>query len=334
MSEKISWLDYLRALACMLVVLLHTAAPYLYQMNTISMYSWGVGNVVDSFARVCIPLFLMISGYLFFHDRKPGLRHYIRIILALLFYSGLALLYLKFYRELPVEALIRNILFAPVFYHLWYFYAIFAVYVLAGLITVGNTGLRSIIVLFILCFVILNPRLSDITTLFGVTLSSGFQIDGNIIYYALYAAFGAILGRLEIKNSSAVAYLALSCYVGSSLLIALLTFISSSKAGTFVANFYEYNGVLVSIGSISVFLFVKEKEKIFSAIEKPLNVIAGNSLAIYGTHVLVLDYINMSGYRNLESPIVDILLVFSAVFLSSLVVSYFIGKLDKYNWVS
>ena len=70
-AQREIWLDFLRAIACILVVLLHTSAPYLYKIQTIPMRSWHVGNYVDSFTRISVPLFFMISGYLFFGEKRP-----------------------------------------------------------------------------------------------------------------------------------------------------------------------------------------------------------------------------------------------------------------------
>ena len=66
MLNKILWLDYVRAIACCMVVLLHTAAEYVLKSEGVN---WNFANLVDSFTRVCVPLFFMISGYLFFRKK-------------------------------------------------------------------------------------------------------------------------------------------------------------------------------------------------------------------------------------------------------------------------
>jgi surface polysaccharide O-acyltransferase-like enzyme len=335
MNERDIWLDYLRASACMLVVMLHTSAPYLNKINSIPIFSWSVGNYVDSFTRISIPLFFMISGYLFFGDRRPHFRHYLRIILAVLFYSSIAVLYLKFYREISIWPSIKKIiLFKPVFYHLWFFYSILAIYILAGFLTTRRIGLRSIIILSTLCFIVLNPRLSHILKFFGISFSGGIHLDGNVIYYTLYATWGAILGRMQIKNGGVVTWLAPFLYVFSSLLIAHATFISSTKAGKYVGTFYSYNGIFVFIGAISVFLFIKENEGKFYLINKPASLIARNSLAIYGVHAFILDFFYRQEYRNYDSPILDIIIVFLVTLLLSLLIATFIKRFDRYGWVS
>lgn len=67
---KIFWVDFVRVLATFLVILLHSAAPLLYQYSSISKADWWVANIYDSISRICVPLFFMISGYLLLEKMK------------------------------------------------------------------------------------------------------------------------------------------------------------------------------------------------------------------------------------------------------------------------
>ncbi len=55
MQNKIIWLENLRAIACIMVVVLHTAAIYVLKSD--GLY-WEIGNIFDSFVRICVPIFL------------------------------------------------------------------------------------------------------------------------------------------------------------------------------------------------------------------------------------------------------------------------------------
>ncbi len=81
-----------------------------------------IANVLNSASRVSVPLFFMISGYLFFFgERSAQPRHFLRIGLCLLFYSAIALLYIALFTSINVELALKNLLQKPVFYHLWFF---------------------------------------------------------------------------------------------------------------------------------------------------------------------------------------------------------------------
>lgn len=63
MKHNIVWIDYLRVIACFLVVLAHSVDPFVSRFDSnysdfISGAFWG------SFLRPCVPLFVMISGVL------------------------------------------------------------------------------------------------------------------------------------------------------------------------------------------------------------------------------------------------------------------------------
>lgn len=65
MSQKISWIDNLRALACMMVVMIHSSTSLVVNFSAIHTAEWTVANLLNSASRVCVPLFFMISGALF-----------------------------------------------------------------------------------------------------------------------------------------------------------------------------------------------------------------------------------------------------------------------------
>ena len=157
------WLDNLRAVACLLVVLLHTSSSYLYQWNKISFYSWQVGNVVDSFTRICVPLFFMISGYLFFRDKKPKYNNYLKIITALLFYTVLYSIVLSISNRGSFIDLISNAFYNPVYYHLWFFYALPLVYLVSNLVCIRkeNYSILGLLVFFVVLFILFNPSLKS-----------------------------------------------------------------------------------------------------------------------------------------------------------------------------
>ena len=107
MQPKIFWIDNLRGIACLMVVMIHTTTWYITNAQSVSPMNWDLANVLNSASRVSVPLFFMISGYLFFGERSAKPRHFLRITLCILFYSSVALAYILLFTS------IIGLFFAP-----------------------------------------------------------------------------------------------------------------------------------------------------------------------------------------------------------------------------
>jgi surface polysaccharide O-acyltransferase-like enzyme len=334
MKTRILWLDGVRAFAIILVVLLHTVAPYLIQIDQIPNLYWDIGDLVDSFTRICVPLFFMISGYLFLGERSPKLKNYFHILAALGFYSVLALIYIKLYQGMDIRNLVINIWAEPVIYHLWFFYSLLIVYLVAGLISTRNLSLRAALIFSTLCFIVLNPRLSHLTQLVGIKLDSLFQIDGTIIFFILYAVIGSVLGRTDFSKGAILILVLSLLYVISSLLITFLTRQASFGAGKYIERYHDYNSILVFVGAVSIFTIFKAMDAKLKAVELPIRILAKYSLPIYGVHALFIDFLKRAGFRNFQQPFWDISFTFLATTAFSLMIAVLIKKFDKRSWVS
>ena len=64
MSSRDINIDLLRICSCFMVIFLHVSGQNWRLVNVHSM-EWFVFNAYDSAVRSCVPLFFMISGYLF-----------------------------------------------------------------------------------------------------------------------------------------------------------------------------------------------------------------------------------------------------------------------------
>ncbi|VFS61711.1 Inner membrane protein YiaH [Kluyvera cryocrescens] len=158
MQAKINWIDNLRGIACLMVVMIHTTTWFVTNPHTISPLSWDLANVLNSASRVSVPLFFMISGFLFFGPRSAQPRHFLRIALCLLFYSAIALIFIATFTHISVEASLKNVLQKPIFYHLWFFFAIMVIYLVSPLIEVKAIGGKMLLALMVVIGIVANPN--------------------------------------------------------------------------------------------------------------------------------------------------------------------------------
>ena len=89
-KNKIYYLDVLRTIACLAVVMIHTSATYVSK-NFGSCNFW-VANILDSLSRIGVPFFIMISGAIMLDERyictlKKVKSHIIRMVLFFVFWS-------------------------------------------------------------------------------------------------------------------------------------------------------------------------------------------------------------------------------------------------------
>ena len=60
----------------MMVVMIHSTSWYITHPHAITLLQWDIANLLNSASRVSVPLFFMISGYLFFGERSAQPRHF------------------------------------------------------------------------------------------------------------------------------------------------------------------------------------------------------------------------------------------------------------------
>ncbi|CAN5168589.1 acyltransferase family protein [soil metagenome] len=87
-------LDILRIIAGIAVVMIHVSDPFVNLITIFGGLSWWTANIINSFSRVSVPLFVMISGSLLLMDHNKDLpilvflkKRLLRIVIPLLFWS-------------------------------------------------------------------------------------------------------------------------------------------------------------------------------------------------------------------------------------------------------
>lgn len=331
MPQKINWIDNLRGIACLMVVMIHTTTWYITNAHSVTSFSWELSNVLNSASRVSVPLFFMISGYLFFGERSARPRHLVRIGLCLLFYSVIALIYIHFFTSISAGLSLRYILQKPVFYHLWFFFAIIVVYLLSPLIQVKKTNATMILGLMVLLGVIANPNTVP-QVLGGVKwMPVNLYVRGDTFYYVLYALLGRAIGMLETgkgRRGGLAFGVFMLCIVSISLGTRNMLHIN----GNFADTFYVYCGPLVFIAAIS--LLVAVKNCLNTRPLPGLGFISRHSLGIYGFHAFIIHFLRTNDYEITRYPVLDILWIFGVTLGGSLLLSMGLQRVDTHRLVS
>ncbi|MDC6108540.1 acyltransferase [Serratia rubidaea] len=330
MSNKIGWIDNLRAVACLMVVMIHATTAVLTTPDKVGSLAWDVANLLNALSRAAVPLFFMISGYLFFGERSANRKHFVRIGGCILFYSAVALAYIACFTHIGFWPSLRTLLQKPVFYHLWFFYAIVVVYLLSPLINVKPVSGRYLAAALLILAVLANPN-GDKLAVDGVhLLPVNLYIAGDTFYYLLYALAGRAIGMMDTGRRG-VSLLAALGLLGSVALIILGTRHQSLINGNLAATYYLYATPLVFIAAVSLLVWFK------NCLAQPvgwLAVFSRHSLAIYGLHALIVNLLRHQGWDLDGYPLLDIFWVFGLALGLSLLLSVGLQKIDRRRLVS
>lgn len=331
MQQKINWIDNLRGIACLMVIMIHTTTWYITNADVVTPFSWNFSNVLNSASRVSVPLFFMISGYLFFGERSAERRHFLRIGLCLLFYSTVAFLYIALFTSISPRLSLINLFQKPVFYHLWFFFAIIVIYLLSPLISVKKVSLPVIFGLLLVAGVIANPNTVPQSFHGMKWLPVNLYINGDTFYYVLYGLLGRAIGMLETQYRRYTVIAAL-LFIACVTLISLGTHSELARQGNFSDTFYLYCGPLVFIAALSLFVVVKNS---LNARPLPgLALISRYSLGIYGFHALFIHALRTRHIEITHWPVLDIIWIFSATLMGSLILSMLLQRIDTRRLVS
>jgi surface polysaccharide O-acyltransferase-like enzyme len=331
MQQKIYWIDNLRAVACLMVIVIHTTTWYITGPMAVTGLSWDVANLLNSASRVCVPLFFMISGYLFFGERSAQGRHLLRIVLCLLFYSAVALAYITWLTPISEGRSLLKLLQRPVFYHLWFFFAIIGIYLLSPLIQVKIVAPRYVAILVIVLAVLANPNTVSQSLGPFHWLPVNLYVSGDSIYYLLYALLGRAIGCMETDKRS-ISWLAGLSFVACVIGIALGTKQMLKINGAFNDTWYLYCGPLVFIAAIS--LLILFKNTLNQRALPGLATLSRYSLPIYGFHALFIHFLRTHHYDDMSRPWLDLPWVMGTTLIGSLLLAMGLQRVDKRHLVS
>lgn len=92
-------LDFLRVIACVMVISIHVSAFYVTKYVETPNFKFTIGNFYDSFTRLAVPIFVLLSGRFALSDeRNIHVKYYYkkffnRIIIPTIIWSLLYFLY-------------------------------------------------------------------------------------------------------------------------------------------------------------------------------------------------------------------------------------------------
>lgn len=291
-------LDFLRVVACILVIVIHVANVYCRAYANIEQINYIGAVIFNAIARISVPVFFMISGALLIKDTNFDMKKYLkriwRLVFALIVWNLIYFFFNRFYLGNTgnfMDALIESF-FEPTKRHLWFMYAIIGIYIVLPFIQSMCKNLsRKEEDLFMGLWVFFVGVVYILKLLLKVDVNYPIPIIQGTYYLGYF-----VLGRFLYKRVSEVKQphkwnkylitISTICFI----ITILFTCTNSFNQDKYYNLMLAYRSIFYMLASSSVFLlFTMNKDKFKE--NKLVASISGLSFGIYLIHPIFLNLI-------------------------------------------
>ena len=301
-KPRSSDLDFLRIIAAIAVVVIHCAAILVLERD-VNDTTWMVGNIIDSFMRWCVPVFVMISGALLikekvFKERAAFIKKRLsRVAIPLIAWPFIYAIFSAFVLAIPFngERLWFGIVAGdPAPGHLYFLFLIAGLYVATPLISlfVANVTRTQLwrVTIGIMVATVLWHAAEYFILRGGAPLN--FLTQG--LPYVGYYLLGYLLWTAKVTPR--VVRIMSVAFVAASLAIMLGTYVLVKNFGIYVGYyFYAFPSVFVMAAAPAAFVCLRAfyawaierfKKPLRNKIEASLPKIAALTFGVYLVHLL------------------------------------------------
>jgi len=301
-SRSIQYINRLRILGIYLVVAAHVTIWLTMEAPAFSI-DWWVGSWLFYLAHVSIPIFVMISGALLLDDSRRESagqfyrRRLLRVGVPLVFWTVAYLAVRVFIdgESLTVARAARLILSGDPYYHLWFLYMIFGMYLVtpALRVFVRHAGQAQRLGVIVIGFVLANGYFQTDALLWDNQRS----VFTMFLPYIPYYLCGHELRRIDPRKVPA-RYLALAVLVSVLYLVAFFNVFMEREGGIGVRYLFDFFTPPVVFLSTAIFwaayLHDARSEPLTGVRRTALEWMASTTLGIYVLHPLVLEVLRKS----------------------------------------
>ena len=343
--KKITYLSYLRAAACIAIIVLHTVdvAVILYQ-DQISNGERIASLSVVHCMMWAVPCFIMVTGTLLLNKERVitvkdvFAKYILRIMIVLVAFSLIFALFdtLMNKEKSGIAFLAKGFLNALTgngWAHMWYLYLLIGLYLLIIFYRAIAHHISDKEYFFLLIVYVVFLSLLPLLNMWNV--KAGFYIHVSTIYpFYLFAGYAIAERKLKIEKGLSI----LLALVGVAGIVAF-TILSAKDVRISNGNLLGYSSIFILLLAVGFFAFVKNffsknendsqtEEKKPGVLGKVFLEIDRCSFGIYLVHMifvrLVLRYWKVNPYISNVT-----ILVFIGLALGILVVSYGVTALLK-----
>lgn len=321
------WVDFVRVVAAFLVIVVHVTTHYFERFSPeFSFASWMAATAFASMARICVPLFLLLTGYLLLRPEISAFQFWRRRLRKLcvpwLFWSLVFIAYRCLHHKNQISAVsaVWLLLVDEVYYHLWFFYVMFgicpAIPFLAPLLKNGLQRLFQTACLFWCLTVVILPAagrfLSDYT---GTNCQIAIEVP-VLTGFIGCPVLGVLLGQLDLTPVRIRLAIILMC--SSMFTTFALTVWQCLRSEKAVETFFSYSDPAVVIASCAAFYLCRCIRA--TRVHGLSRIVAPLTLGVYLIHPLVLESVEQFVYGRFTNSLFGIPILTCVVMLTSLLI--------------
>lgn len=289
-KKRIVFLDLLKAVCLFGVILGHLCTWQIGELQP-DMADWIVSHLYNTLCRVCVPVFLMITGYLAL-DEEHGRRTLAHPLAQPARFGALYLVWALLYTLPDLPGLIARpadlvAALAKGQFHLWYLVMLAGVYLVLPLLYRISRSVRELDYALALCFVstMVLPSLAGLPGLGWLQqLLDKWYLDTGFLFYVLagYRLRCRPLGRMARRVLYAAGILA-------TLWEGLVTWRLSCQAGSLQDFWLDQRSLTVALGALALFVFFQQQDaRVPAGLGRAATLLAKGSLGVYALHIFFL----------------------------------------------
>ncbi len=333
-------LDFLRILACFMVLILHVSGHNWSKISPQSI-EWQVFNVYDVLVRSAVPLFFMLSGKLFLSKeeislKKLFLKNISKLLFVYFFWSLFYAVDLLGFKNTLTSPNLSNILYAFLSskYHLWYLPALISVYLLVPVFISMKSYKNGRILDYtaVLFFIFSILGYSILLLPIGQAYKEFLQSFSFIFdTYCGYFLFGHIFDRYSEKLKRIPTFVLLVVFFITIVVTAAGSYFLSVKAGTGISTLYSYFFISTFIEAAVIFmLFLRLPHiNIGKTVGTIIKKISKYTLFVYLFHPFVIEHLDLwFGVDSLSfAPILSVPLIAILLFVVCIIIAVVLDKI-------
>ena len=313
--------DILRVVAMVMVITIHVSNVYSRSFGIISNKSFFISLVFNTFSRVSVPIFLMISGALLLNrefNLKKYLKRLFKFIVLIIVWDIIYLVWEYLYLGVTYNNLYK-LIFEPYRAHLWFLYTILILYaiqpILRKLLLKSNSIIKTILLIMWILFStgsMISHTLAQYFTLFSYI---GFFVLGKYLY-------DYVKSKDLRKYNILLIITMIICFTIS----IILNYKSSIKYNMFYNLYFAYRTPFIIVSSFAFYTLIISNY-IKDDLNKIIMKLSDLSLGVYLIHGIFLDItVKMFLYPSINS-LIGIPLFTIIIFICSITCVFILKKI-------